>query len=416
MILEPARYRAMPVHLATRTGSSAATGRMFPVSLHRGPDRPAGRARRRRDVRRHDRAARGRAGAARARRDPRAGRAARLGRRPPRAASTTPTRRRSPRSGYERPVGARRAGRATRRSTTSTPTARRSRRRTAAVARARERGRDAAGARGLARAQGRLDPADRVLDGAVRPARRPRRGDRVHRHRGPARGGEASRASATSPQARAEELRAARRRIIEAADAAREQLTRDLHDGAQQQFVSALLTLQLAERKLASDPAGRGAAPRSSAIEQASDGHRRAARPRRRASIPAILTDRGLVRGGRRARVAAARSPVTVVASLDRRLPAPVEASLYFFVSEALTNVVKHARATQAEVRLRVDGRPPDVEVARRRRRRRRAPPAAPGCRPRRPHRRARRRARGREPAGRGDDAARHRPARLTPI
>ena len=43
--------------------------------------------------------------------------------------------------------------------------------------------------------------------------------------------------------------------------------------------------------------------------------------------------------------------PVTVVANLeDRRLPAPMEASLYFFVSEALANVVKHARATHAEV------------------------------------------------------------------
>ena len=57
-------------------------------------------------------------------------------------------------------------------------------------------------------------------------------------------------------EARMAELRVARRRIIEAADAARAQLERDLHDGAQQQFVSALLQLRLAERKASSDPSG----------------------------------------------------------------------------------------------------------------------------------------------------------------
>jgi PAS domain S-box-containing protein len=54
--------------------------------------------------------------------------------------------------------------------------------------------------------------------------------------------------------ARAAELSAARRRIIEAADAARAQVTRDLHDGAQQQFVSALLSMQMAEGRAASNP------------------------------------------------------------------------------------------------------------------------------------------------------------------
>ena len=71
---------------------------------------------------------------------------------------------------------------------------------------------------------------------------------------------------------------------------------------------------------------------------------------------PGVLTDQGLC-----AAVDALASrlpiPVTVVANLeDRRLPEPMEASLYFFVSEALANVVKHARATHAEVRLCVEG------------------------------------------------------------
>ena len=68
------------------------------------------------------------------------------------------------------------------------------------------------------------------------------------------RGGRAARERDVAA-ARAAELRAARRRIIEAADAARAQVTRDLHDGAQQQFVSALLSMQMAEGRADSDPA-----------------------------------------------------------------------------------------------------------------------------------------------------------------
>ena len=141
-------------------------------------------------------------------------------------------------------------------------------------------------------------------------------------------------------QARAEELRAGRRRMIEAADAAREQLTRDLHDGAQQQFVSALLTLQLAERKAPDDPDG-AIALRRTGIEQANAGLAQL-RDLAAGIHPAVLTDRGLG-----AAVAALASrlaiPVSVSDGLRRRLAAPVEASLYFFVSEALTNAVKHA-------------------------------------------------------------------------
>ena len=56
--------------------------------------------------------------------------------------------------------------------------------------------------------------------------------------------------------------------------------------------------------------------------------------------------------------------PVTVVANLeDRRLPEPMEVSVYFFVSESLANVVKHARATQAEVKLCIEGEDLVVDV-----------------------------------------------------
>jgi PAS domain S-box-containing protein len=162
-------------------------------------------------------------------------------------------------------------------------------------------------------------------------------------------------------EARAAELRAASRRIIEAADHARAQLTRDLHDGAQQQFVSAVLTLQLAERRAESDPAG-ARRLRETAMEQARQG---IADLRDLVSgiHPGILTDRGLV-----AAVEALASrlplPVSVEESLPRRLPAPVEASVYFFVSEALTNVVKHARARAARVAVRLEGERLVIEVA----------------------------------------------------
>jgi PAS domain S-box-containing protein len=150
-------------------------------------------------------------------------------------------------------------------------------------------------------------------------------------------------------EARAEELRAARRRVIEAADAARARLTRDLHDGAQQQFVSSLLTLQLAERKAEEDPEG-AARLRQTAIEQATAGIAEL-RDLAAGIHPGILTDRGLVAA---VEALASRStlPVTVTHALEERLPGPVEASVYFFVSEALTNAVKHAAASHASVSI----------------------------------------------------------------
>jgi PAS domain S-box-containing protein len=161
-------------------------------------------------------------------------------------------------------------------------------------------------------------------------------------------------------EARAAELRAAGRRIIEAADHARAQLTRDLHDGAQQQFVSAMLTLQMAERRVATDPEA-AARLRQTAMDQARQGIADL-RDLAAGLHPGILTDRGLV-----AAVEALASrlplPVSVVHELPRRLRAPVEASVYYFVSEALTNVVKHARAREAHVAIRCEDNRLLVEV-----------------------------------------------------
>jgi PAS domain S-box-containing protein len=156
--------------------------------------------------------------------------------------------------------------------------------------------------------------------------------------------------------ARAAELRAARRRIIEAADAARAQLTRDLHDGAQQQFVSAVLNLDLAERKITAEPE-KATRLRQMAIEQARQGIEEL-RKLAAGIHPGILTDRGLCAA---VRALASRLPIpaTVTGTLDRRLPTPVEASVYFFISEALTNAIKHSRAEQ----IRIGIAAPDDEL-----------------------------------------------------
>jgi signal transduction histidine kinase len=78
---------------------------------------------------------------------------------------------------------------------------------------------------------------------------------------------------------------------------------------------------------------------------------------------PGILTDRGL---GAAVEALASRLPIpaSVDDALDCRMPTPVEASLYFFVSEALTNAVKHARAAHLRVRIAADEERLTVEVA----------------------------------------------------
>jgi PAS domain S-box-containing protein len=154
----------------------------------------------------------------------------------------------------------------------------------------------------------------------------------------------------TDRQRAEHELMASRARLATASDAARQRITRDLHDGAQQHLVASLISLQLAEQRWESAPhrarelLGRALRDTRSGIadlrELAAGLH------------PAVLAQHGLaiaVRG------LADRAPLPVEIDMpDLRLPAPVEASLYFFCSEALTNIVKHARATRAWMRLEV--------------------------------------------------------------
>ena len=149
--------------------------------------------------------------------------------------------------------------------------------------------------------------------------------------------------------ARTEELRASRTRIVEAADAARRKIERDLHDGAQQRLVAMALDVRVARARLAKDP--ESAAPfldkLGDELAQASSELRELAR----GIHPAVLTERGLAPA---IETLASRAPVPVevVAVPEERLPPVVEATAYFTVSEALTNVAKYANASHATVRV----------------------------------------------------------------
>jgi PAS domain S-box-containing protein len=150
-------------------------------------------------------------------------------------------------------------------------------------------------------------------------------------------------------EARAAEARAAQRRTMEAADAARRQVTRDLHDGAQQQFVNVIINLQLAQQKWASEP-DRARELLDAGVEQAKTGID-ALRELAAGIHPVLLTTRGLLAA---VEALADRLPIPVD-PLDiptQRFPLAIEASVYFLISEALTNVVKHAHATSAGVRI----------------------------------------------------------------
>jgi signal transduction histidine kinase len=163
-------------------------------------------------------------------------------------------------------------------------------------------------------------------------------------------------------RARVEELRASRVRIVEAGDAARRRLERDLHDGAQQQLVALAIDLRILRSRLAG-PAG----PAVELIDEIDAKLATALAELRelaRGIHPAILSDRGL-EPALDALAARAPLPVHCDVALAGRPPGPVEAAAYFVVAEALTNVAKYAGAAAANVRaFQDDGDVVVVEVA----------------------------------------------------
>jgi signal transduction histidine kinase len=156
------------------------------------------------------------------------------------------------------------------------------------------------------------------------------------------------------------ETRDSRARIVDAADTERRRLERNLHDGAQQRLVTLALHLRMAQETLRDDPAAAGAMldgvgeELKLALEEL--------RELARGLHPAILTERGLTPA---LQSIATRAPFTVEINgvPHERLPAVIEAAIYYVVAETLTNAAKHAGATEAQVELSTTGETITVEI-----------------------------------------------------
>jgi PAS domain S-box-containing protein len=148
-----------------------------------------------------------------------------------------------------------------------------------------------------------------------------------------------------------EEVAASRARVVAAGEEQRERVVRDLHDGAQQGLVHTIITLELAA---AAYEAGDEEAP--ALMAEALEHARRANEELRELSqgiLPIALTRGGLSEG---VETLVSRMPLPVATDVSvGRLPSVVEATAYFVVAEALTNVAKHARAVRAEVGVHVE-------------------------------------------------------------
>jgi signal transduction histidine kinase len=152
-----------------------------------------------------------------------------------------------------------------------------------------------------------------------------------------------------------EQLAASRARIVEAGDAERRRLERNLHDGAQQRLVSLSLSLRLAQAKIAADPpaANELLAGASAELALALEELRELAR----GIHPAVLSERGLA-PALASLADRAPFPVDLECMPDERLPASAEAAAFYVVSEALANVAKYAEASSVRVSVeRLNGR-----------------------------------------------------------
>jgi signal transduction histidine kinase len=148
-------------------------------------------------------------------------------------------------------------------------------------------------------------------------------------------------------QERVTQLEVSRERVVDAAEAERRRIERDLHDGAQQRLVAVAMELGRAKAKFADDVDAAAAL-----VDQAHSEAKAALIELRelvRGVHPPVLTDRGLdaALSG-----LAARCPVPVALQVDVpvRPRSAVEAVAYFTVAEALTNIAKHSRATRVSV------------------------------------------------------------------
>jgi signal transduction histidine kinase len=152
-------------------------------------------------------------------------------------------------------------------------------------------------------------------------------------------------------QAQLQEVRASRERLVQAADAERRRVERDLHDGAQQQLIGVGMALETARLQVPdTHPAAATLDDASGQLRHSIDELRSLARGLR----PAMLTERGLPTA-----LAELRRRARVTATLDAagvpRLAADIETAAYFVVSEALQNAVRHAPGAPVHIRVAVE-------------------------------------------------------------
>jgi len=162
-------------------------------------------------------------------------------------------------------------------------------------------------------------------------------------------------------RARLTELQASRARLVEATEAERRRIERDLHDGTQQRLVSIAMSLGLLELKMPMD-----AAQARPIVREARESLTAALAELRELTHgihPTILTERGLPTALEELCQRAAL-PAHLQLDLDQRLPNRVESAAYFVVSEALTNAAKHSHASEARVKAARAGELLIVEVA----------------------------------------------------
>jgi signal transduction histidine kinase len=156
-----------------------------------------------------------------------------------------------------------------------------------------------------------------------------------------------------------DQLTASRARLLTAGDEARRRVVRDLHDGAQARLVQAIVTLRLAQEALREKD--REAEPLvGGALELVERGNAEL-RELSHGILPTVLAH-----GGLRAAIGSVVARLDLPVELEvpaERFPAEIEASAYFIVAEALTNVVKHANADRGEVKAFVQDGMLRIEV-----------------------------------------------------
>jgi signal transduction histidine kinase len=146
-------------------------------------------------------------------------------------------------------------------------------------------------------------------------------------------------------------LSASRARVVATADETRRRIERDLHDGAQQRLVHAILSLKLARQEL-----GGNGGHQSELVDEALQ-HAELANTQLRELVHGILPA-ALSRGGLQSGIGSlvARAPLPVTADITpERLSPALEATAYFIIAEALTNVTKHAHASRAAISAHVE-------------------------------------------------------------